>query len=162
MFGQTTVNHGPQDRASGFRDVVGDCMELGGLQLQLLSVDGKEAGQRAAKAAILVGAALLFGLTTLITAAMGGGWLIHEWGGLSVGVSFLIIAACTLLLAICLAVVGGMLFKRAAQSMQESASELQANVKWIKEVLFDPESSRNQMRAPMADDARWERKATPR
>lgn len=162
MFGQTTVDNGHQNRSSGFRDVIGDCVELGGLQLQLLSVDGKEAGQRAAKAAILVGAALLFGLTTLLIAAMGGGWLLHEWGGLSVGVSLLIVAACTLLLAICLAVIGGMLFKRAAESMQESASELQANVKWIKEVLFDPESSRNQMRAPMAGDERWERKPMPR
>lgn len=162
MFGQTSVNNGHQARPSGFRDVLGDCLELGGLQLQLLSVDGKEASQRAAKGLVLFVAALFFGLTTLITATLGGGWLIHEWGGLSVGVSFLIMAGCTLLVTACLAVVGALLFKRAVGSMQETASELQANVKWIKEVLFDPESSRNQMRAPMAGDERWERGARPR
>lgn len=154
MFGQTSVNNGHRSRASGFRDIVGDCVELGGLQLQLLSVDGKEASQRAAKGLVLCGAGALFGLTTLLTATLGGGWLIHEWGGLSVGVSLLIMAGCTLLLTVGLAVVGGMLFKRAVDSMQETASELRTNVKWIKEVLFDPESSRNQMRAPMAGDER--------
>lgn len=155
MFGQTSVNNGHHARSSGFRDIVGDCVELGGLQLQLLSVDGKQASQRAVKGAVFCGAAFLFGLTTLLTATLGGGWLIHEWSGLSVGVSFLIMAGCMLVLTVCMAIVGGMLFKRAADSMQETASELQANVKWIKEVLFDPESSRNQMRAPMAGEDRF-------
>lgn len=155
MFGQTSVNNGHQARASGFREVFGDCVELGGLQLQLLSVDGKEAGQRAAKGMAFVAAALFFGMTTLITATLSGGWLIHEWGGLPIGVSLLIMAGCALLVTLCLTVIGGVLLKRAAGSMQETASELQANVKWIKEVLLDPESSRNQMRAPMPGEEQW-------
>ncbi len=161
MFGKTTINRASVEHGDGFRQVVVDCVELGNLQLQLLSVDGKEAGQRLAKALVLGIVAVVGGLTTLLLAAMGAGWILHEQTELTVGVSFLIVAAVALVVSLLVAFLSGLLLRRATGSLQESVSELQANVKWIKEVLLDPDSARNRMRAPSFGEQRGSAQPDP-
>jgi len=157
MFGKTSMNRASLEHGDGLRQVVADCVELGNLQLQLLSVDGMEAGQRLAKALVVGTVAVVGGLTTLLLAAMGAGWILHEQAELTVGVSFLIVAGVALLLSLLAAFVGVLLLRRATGSLQESVSELQANVKWIKEVLRDPDAARTRMRAPPLAKEPWDR-----
>ena len=139
--------------ASGFRQVTEDVVTLIELQLQLLSIDSRQAASRAVKAAIAGAIAGVFGLATVLIASLAAGWLIRQYGGLSVGWSLLIIAGIDLVVAAIAVGLTVMLGKRAAGFMQESSAELHENMKTIKSILLDRDAYRNQIRTQPPEPA---------
>lgn len=140
------MNHSSHRVASGFSQVTEDVITLIELQMQLLSLDGQQAAGRLVRAAIAATLALVFALTTVLAASLAAGWLIHQYGGLSVGWSLLVVAGIDLVIALITVGLTVLFGKRAAGFMKESSAELKENFKWIKSVLLDRDSYRNQIR----------------
>lgn len=112
-----------------------DLIQLGELQLELLSVDARDATRKAYMPAFLAffGTGFLIGSCPL--ALLGLSWWLADVTALSVWASSLIIAAVGLLLA------GGLFFfaykgfKRSAALLNRSRAELHSNLEWIKKLL---------------------------
>lgn len=138
---------------SGINRVVRDVADLFELQMQLLSLDGRIAGEKAIRAAVMasVGLAILgSALTTLLIAL---GYLLHEGLEWSVGLSLLAVAIVATLVAGVFALVAYFAAKRAFAALGETTSEFSQNLKWIKGVIVKPESaSRHPNRAESYPD----------
>jgi len=142
----STNNHQSYKRG-GFQRVIADVIDLCELQWQLLSVDGQEAKRRATNAAVFLCVGAMIALCALLAAVLGAGWLLAESTIFGVGVSFLIVAAVALLIALVTLWLGARSLSKANESLSETKREFNENVQWIKSVILQPETSpRNQLR----------------
>ena len=133
--------------SNGVQRIVSDIVDLCELQWQLLTVDGQEAKRRAVKAAVVLAIAASVALASLLSATIGLAWLLHEWSGLTEGLSFLIVSGAALLLAGIAGLYGLQLLSKAGESLHESRREFAENIRWLKGVVLYPKTSaRNQLR----------------
>ena len=140
------MRQAPPRAASGFSQVSEDIVALIELQWRLLLLDGQQAAQGALKAAIAGAIAGVFGLTAVVAVSFAAAWLIHQYGGLSVGWSLLIVAGCDMLISVLALGAAWMLGKQAAGSMNESVAELKENIQWVKAVLSNRDPARHPVR----------------
>lgn len=155
MFDKASVEHEAPERAkppqSGFRRVAGDIVDLIELQGQLLALDGKVASKRFGAASVLSAVAGVIAVGVLTVLMIACGQLLHEYAEWSLGWSLMLAAGVGLVIAGILAVIALSLMKSAAAALQESSSEFKENVRWVKSILLDPESLRNQVRPDPRD-----------
>ena len=131
-----------------FRRVARDILDLGELQLQLLSIDSQEARQQAGRAVAWLTVALALGGSALTVVMVGAGFALADWAEWPVGLSLLAVAAIVFVFVLLLGYFAYRALRSATSSMQECKSEFVENVKWLKATLIAPGSSpRHQMRA---------------
>ena len=147
-----------EQHASGFRRVIGDCIDLLELQIQLFSVGSQEARSKATLAAVLGVASALLGASTLTVLLTGLGFLLHEQAQLPIGVSLLVTCGVALVIVALLALIALRLVRTATAALAETKSEFSENLRWIKATILAPETSpRNQFRSdsfPNVSEAR--------
>lgn len=160
MAGEEKMNHSNNRVASGFSQVTEDIVTLIELQCQLLTLDSQQAASRVIKAAVAGVIAVVFALSTVLALSMAAAWLIHQYGGLTIGWSLLVVAGCDLIMALITLGLTFALGKRAAGFMKESSAELKENAKWIKSVVLQRDSYPNQIRTRTPDVAAPEATAT--
>ncbi|WP_417736003.1 phage holin family protein [Rosistilla oblonga] len=138
---------------SGFGRVARDVLDLCELQMQLLSVDSQEAKRKATRAMVTAAAGITLGGSALTTAMVGGSFLLHEYAQWSVGASLLCVAGITFGIVAALLFAATKAITSASAALQETKSEFAENLKWLKAVLINPETSaRNQLRAESFPD----------
>ncbi|QDV69476.1 hypothetical protein Poly24_31920 [Rosistilla carotiformis] len=136
------------NRPSGISRVARDVLDLCELQLQLLSVDSQEAKRKATRAMIFHAVALALGGSAVTTLMIGGGFLLHDWAGWTIGASLVTVSGVMLLIVAGLLMSAMRATSEASAAMHETKSEFVENLKWLKAVLINPETSaRNQLRA---------------
>lgn len=136
------------DANSGFYRITRDLLDLCELQMQLISVDSKEARRQAIRGtAYGVAAVTLLG-SGLTTALVASGFVLHDLAGWTVGASLLTTACLTFMIVAVLLLFTWRSVKEAASAMSETKSEFAENLKWIKAVLVSPGTlPRNQIRS---------------
>lgn len=133
--------------SNGVQRITADIFDLCELQWQLLTVDAQEARRRAIKAALVLAIATCIALASLLSTLFGLAWLLHEWSGLAVGWSFLIVGGVALLLSLLAGLLGLQLLSKAGESLDGTRREFAENIRWLKGVILNPKTSaRNQLR----------------
>jgi uncharacterized membrane protein YqjE len=141
MGGQTQINESARRNGAGaaFREnlsgLLHDVIELGELQMQLLTVDLAEARRRSVLAIVLVGSALVLALSSVPVLLLGIGWALVAWAGWTHAAAFAITAVVALLLAAGLAWLAWRRLNAAIGKLSRSGEEFATNVRWIKDAL---------------------------
>jgi len=119
-----------------------DLIHLAELQLELFSVDAKDAGRRAYAPGLLtiLGTAFLMGSCPL--ALLGLSWWLTEHTTLSLAASSLTIAGVGLVVAGILFFVAWKGFKSSVALLNRSRTELHSNLEWIKKLLSEKHRER--------------------
>lgn len=126
------------DRPSGMHRVFSDVVDLALLQLQLLAVDGREAGRRGLGAILYLGLAAALLVSTATVALFGFGWVLHEIARWPLGWSLLAVAGLALLLVLAILGLAYLSIKNAASAMQEVGAEFADNLEWLRAVAGSP------------------------
>jgi len=136
------------NHSSSIRRVTQDIVDLFELQMELFSVDAQATQRKVIRAAIYSVIALALGGSALTVVFLGGGVLLHELSGLSVGASLLIIGGIIFVIVAILLYLAHGALQTASAAMSESKSEFLENFRWLKATLISPSTSpRNQLRA---------------
>ena len=125
----------------GFGQIIGDCLDLFELQMQLISVDSQEARRKAVTAIGLGGVAAALGASILTVLMIGAGFLLHENTSLSIGGALITTCPVVGIFVAILSWVSIRSIKIAAAAMSETKSEFAENLRYLKAVLVSPETS---------------------
>lgn len=126
------------ERTSGMHRVLSDVADLAQLQLQLLAVDGREAGRRGIGAMLLLGVAGCLLIATVTVGLLGFGWVLHEMAGWPIGWSLLAMAAVACLITAAVLGLAYLSIKKAASALQETSAEFAENLSWIRAAMGTP------------------------
>ncbi|MCS7465497.1 phage holin family protein [Stieleria sp. ICT_E10.1] len=146
-------------RNSSFQKVIRDLIDLWELQWQLFSVDAQAAKRSLGRAIACTLVALLLVGSGFTVFLFGLGFLLEERTRLSTGTALSAVGAATLGVVGVLLLIARSGAKSAAAAMEESKSEFNENLRWLKATLVAPDSSpRNQIRREsFSNDGRRER-----
>ncbi|QDS93856.1 hypothetical protein FF011L_26310 [Roseimaritima multifibrata] len=138
---------------SGFKRVIRDVADLFDLQVQLFTLDSRDAMRQIGIALVVTLLATCIFMTTLTGSLFTGAWALHEYAGwtMAQGVGTM----CLVGLALTLGAAGYAyrLLVRALASLDEPKRELVENLRWLKAVIVEPNTSaRNQLRRDSFQD----------
>lgn len=144
MVDQATVKaeHNGRGKPAGVgRSVSGlahDVIELAELQAQLLALDLRDSGSRAAPPVALLVSAVLLALGSMPVLLLGIGWLLVRQAGWTEGAAFLSVGGGAVLLAAATAWIGSRRLQSAITILTRSTQELSENIQWLKQTLKRP------------------------
>lgn len=119
-----------------------DLISLGELQLELLSVDTRDATSEAFYPTIIACLGIGFVIGSCPLALLGLSWWLTDATTLSLASSSLIIALAGLVLAVLLLFVAWKGLKKSFALINRSRKELRSNLKWIKNILSEKHRGR--------------------
>jgi hypothetical protein len=144
MVDQATLNaeHNGRGQPAGVgRSVSGlahDVIVLAELQTQLLALDLRDSGSRAALPLALLVSAVLLALGSMPVLLLGIGWLLVRQAGWTEGAAFLNVGGGAVLLAAATAWIGSRRLQSAVTILARSTQELSENIQWLKQTLKCP------------------------
>lgn len=112
-----------------------DLISLGELQLELLSVDARDAAKESLLPSIWAGLGLGFVIGCCPLALLGFSWWLTDVTSLSLAASSLIVAAGGLLIALVFFWLSWQGFRKSLFLLNRSRIELKSNMEWIKHIL---------------------------
>jgi uncharacterized membrane protein YqjE len=147
MAHQTQINGRTTSRSAGKavrRNVAGlieDVVELAELQVQLVSVDVREATSQATRPilAVLAGVSLALGAIPVLLLSIG--WMLVHRAGLPEDAAFALTSVAGFLIAGALAWLGWRNLNSTLTVLSRSKSELTENIRWIKDALTNRDAA---------------------
>lgn len=119
----------------GLAGLLHDVMTLAELQLNLLSVDAKEASGRAVLPFALLGGAAVFALSALPLLLVALAQLLRDQAGWPAAAATATAVATGLIIAAVLAAIGYLRLRRCLEPLARSKEEFERNVTWLKNAL---------------------------
>lgn len=149
MLGETMINSNGYDSTESKVDMRGhlgdlgaDLISLSELQIELLSVDARDAMRESCFPMILLflGIGLVIGACPVML--LGVSWWLSTITNLSLAASFLMVALCGLLISATLFFFAWKGLKQSLGLLKRSRTELKSNIQWIKKILSEKHYSR--------------------
>ncbi len=116
-------------------DLGADLLTLGELQLELFTVDGKEAAKQSLIPGFMIVAAIGFLMGACPLLLLGLSWWIADVTQLSQPLAAVVVAAGGFVMAAILFFMSWVRLKRSFAVLKRSRAELEENLKWVKKLL---------------------------
>jgi uncharacterized integral membrane protein len=130
--GQTSPTEGVRNGVSG---LLHDVTSLAELQFELLKVDAATASRKAAVPAVLIGSAVVLGLSTIPLVLLAIAQVFRDQAGWPPALATLTAVLIGLVLAGVVGTLGYFGIRRAVEPLDRSRDELNRNIAWLKNAL---------------------------